>query len=59
MVEALLEIAAHLRQADLVPGGVLYEDVVQKARLGPTQAGRALMMDIRWIGPGAATRFPW
>jgi hypothetical protein len=30
MVEVLLEIAAHLRQADLVPGGILYEDVVQK-----------------------------
>ena len=30
MVEVRLEIAAHLRQADLVPGGILYEDVVQK-----------------------------
>jgi hypothetical protein len=30
MVDALREIAAHLRQADLVPGGILYEDTVQK-----------------------------
>ena len=27
---ALREIAAHLRQADFVPGGILYEDIVQK-----------------------------
>ena len=27
---ALREIAAHLRQADFVPGGVLYEDLVQR-----------------------------
>jgi hypothetical protein len=28
MAEALRDVAAHLRQGDLLPGGVVYEDIV-------------------------------
>jgi hypothetical protein len=30
MEEALRDIAAHLRQGDLLPGGVLYEDTLAR-----------------------------
>ena len=30
MMEALREIAAHLRQGDFLPGGVLYEDTLAR-----------------------------